>query len=81
MPGYSDFLEVEFHADASNAENCICDACHNTGKVTKLRLPRTLYYGGHKLSTRYSGYWLCASCAEKLFCVLQDTQKHFVKEY
>lgn len=59
-------LTVKFHSDVCDADSCVCDACHNIGRVIKLKLPITKYFGGEKLSTNYSPYWLCFNCREKL---------------
>lgn len=59
-------LTVRFPAEVSTANNCMCDACHNVGKVIKLELPETKYHDGKRLSTEYTNYWLCFNCREKL---------------
>lgn len=59
-------LTVKFHSEISDASNCICDACHNVGRVIKLELPETKYHNGKRLSTKYTSYWLCFNCREKL---------------
>jgi hypothetical protein len=62
-------LNVEFRSKVSTADNCICNACHNVGKVVKLELPETLYRKG-VLKTEYNEYWICLNCREKLIQVL-----------
>lgn len=60
-------LTVNFPCEVSGATNCLCSACHNLGRVVKLELPKTLYHQrGKGLSTRYTSYWLCFNCREKL---------------
>ena len=59
-------LTVKFPCDISNADNCICSACHNVGGVAKLQMPNTLFNGKGILKTEYSEYWLCFNCREKL---------------
>lgn len=36
---------VRFRAEMSTADNCVCNACHNVGKVVKLTIPETRYWG------------------------------------
>lgn len=68
-------LEVTFETKISKAENCICAACHGTGRVIQIRLPETLFFdGGHGLSTKYRNYWLCAPCRAKLVRALDWTE-------
>ena len=62
---YIDKLNVQFKTTVSK-ENCICDACHGTEPVMKLTYPKTKYFDGKKLSTKYSEFWLCARCRTKL---------------
>ena len=62
----TEYLNVKFSSEISNASNCMCDACHNLGKVIKLELPVTKYHDGKRLTTEYSNYWLCFNCREKL---------------
>ncbi len=45
---------------------CQCDGCYNVGPVTVIKLPTTKFYGGKKLSTKYSEKWYCYSCLAKL---------------
>ena len=60
-------LPVKFPCEISNADNCICSACHHLGRVVKLKLPKTQYRrDGKKLFTKYTEYWLCLNCREKL---------------
>lgn len=63
---YSEKLNVKFSAHMSEKNNCICDACHDTGNVMKLKLPYTCYYDGNKLSTKHQEYWLCGRCRRNL---------------
>lgn len=62
----TDKLDVSFDSILSRAENCFCDACHGTGRVTKLKMPETLYFDGGTLSTKYFNYWLCDKCRTML---------------
>ena len=57
---------VNFRTHMSNADNCICDACHAGGPVMKLIFPWTKYADGGKLVTKYHEFWLCAKCRTKL---------------
>lgn len=66
----NDELKVDFPAKVSDADNCICTACHHIGRVVKLKLPETLYNGKGLLETEYSGYWICFNCREKLMNAL-----------
>lgn len=61
---------LEFKAEMSVADNCVCSACRKVGRVIKLELPETRYYDGKNLSTKYRNYWLCIECKEKLSGVL-----------
>ena len=61
---------VRFTSVLSNADNCVCSACHNVGKVTKLTIPETKYFDGRKLTTHYFGFWLCMDCRERLIRAL-----------
>lgn len=63
-------LVVSFPSKVSEADNCICRACHHLGKVVKLALPTTLYHNAKGLSTVYKNYWLCMNCREKLMNAL-----------
>lgn len=66
MTEYQDSIAVEFTSRASVYENCICDGCHHTGYVLKLKIPTTLYHDGKNLTTKYREYWLCRACRDKL---------------
>ena len=57
---------VNFPAEISAGNNCVCNACHHLGRVVKLKLPETLYRDGKSLTTEYADYWLCLNCREKL---------------
>ena len=59
-------LSVEFTSEMSKNDNCMCDCCHGLGKVLKLKLPRTEYFNGKKLSTEYRNFWICDDCRMKL---------------
>lgn len=61
---------VRFRAEMSTADNCICNACHNVGKVVKLTIPETKYFDGKNLTTQYSELWLCMKCRESLIQLL-----------
>lgn len=63
-------IEVSFPVKISNADNCMCTACHSIGRVVKLKLPETLYDLTGSLYTQYSEYWICSSCREKLMQAL-----------
>ena len=58
-------LPVKFSSKV-DGYTCVCDACHNIGRVIKLELPITKYFNGKRLSTNYSPYWICFNCREKL---------------
>jgi len=66
----NDKCEVIFKSKKSEYDNCICSACHGTGRVVKIKLPTTLYHNGETLSTKYSEYWLCDNCKTKLINAL-----------
>lgn len=53
--------EVEFRAKVTETSTCTCAACHNVGRVVKLKLPKALYRDGI-LQAEYSEYWLCLNC-------------------
>lgn len=57
--------EVEFRAKVTKTSTCTCAACHNVGRVVKLKLPKALYRDGI-LQTEYSEYWLCLNCRGSL---------------
>lgn len=59
-------LDVTFTASTINKDNCICDCCHGTGRVIQVQIPDTKYFNGRSLSTKYSGLWICKTCADKL---------------
>lgn len=61
----------QFGSVISPANNCICDACHATGKVIKLVLPETKYIKGKILGTKHTPYWLCRKCRDKLVKALE----------
>lgn len=63
-------LDVDFPSELSRANNCICDACHDTNMVIRLKLPETKFFDGQGLSTKYTNYWLCGECGGKLLCSL-----------
>lgn len=62
---------VKFTSNLSTADNCICNACHNIGKVIKLEVPETVYNNGGKLKTKYRPFWLCRRCRDKLVEALE----------
>lgn len=64
-------VDVEFVANVSKADNCICNACFGKGQVIKIRLPDTRYHNGTDLETKYTNYWLCRSCRDKLVKALE----------
>lgn len=61
---------VIFRAKMDTADNCVCNACHNVGKVTKLTIPETKYFDSRKLTTHYFDFWLCMDCRERLIRAL-----------
>ena len=63
-------IDVEFTSKNSEYGNCICTACHGSAFVTKIKMPETLFHDGKRLSTRYSDYWLCPTCKNKLIKAL-----------
>ena len=67
----------EFKSEMSAADNCLCSACHEAGKVIKLELPETRYYDGENLSTKYRGYWLCAKCRGELAHALEKPSEPY----
>ncbi len=77
---FLDKLEVSFKATTSEFDNCICSACHATERVVKVILPRTLYYDGKNLSTKYDRYWLCESCRIKLINALNFQEENVSEE-
>lgn len=79
----NDKLNVKFEAHVSEQNNCICDACHDTGTVMKLTLPYTRYHDGKNLSTNHKEYWICARCRMKFRFVMDfpdDTYRSFMEE-
>ena len=62
---------VKFTAKMSTYDNCVCNACHDVGKVIKLKMPETKYFDGKNLTTRYKGFWLCMDCRKKLIRALK----------
>ena len=68
---------VIFRAKMSTADNCVCNACHNVGKVTKLTVPETKYFDGRKLTTHYFDFWLCMDCREA-FLLDENVQIHYI---
>lgn len=58
----NEFRDVRFRATRSKHDNCVCDECGRTDKVTKLAIPKTKRGG----PTRYKEYWLCDRCTQKL---------------
>ncbi len=62
----NEMLNVSFETVIGKNDNCFCSACHDVARVMKIKLPRTLYHNGVKLSTKYTEYWLCAKCRTKL---------------
>jgi len=71
----SEKLEVTFSVKESEYDNCLCDCCHGTGHVLKVKMPTTLYKNGKDLTTNYSNLWLCNDCRKKLSDVLLNSQK------
>ena len=63
---------VKFSAVSGKYDNCCCDGCFRTTKVTKIIYPSTKYFVGGKLSTRYHEEWLCADCMGKLKAALEN---------
>ena len=61
-----------FASKISEHDNCLCSACHDTGRVMKVKLPKTLFHDGKKLSTKYSEYWLCDRCKRNLSDALEN---------
>lgn len=79
----SEKMNVKFSAHVSEQNNCICDACHDTGTVMKLKLPYTRYHDRKKLSTKHREYWLCSGCRTKLRWVMDwpdDTYQKILED-
>lgn len=58
--------DIVFPSNITQANNCLCSACHALGRVIKLAMPTTLYFDTEKLTTNYHPYWLCKECRDKL---------------
>lgn len=67
----NDRKKAEFISRISQANNCLCDACHGLGQVIKLEVPTTKYYDGIHLATKVRSYWLCRECRDKLVKALE----------
>jgi len=67
-------LEVKFKSKLSSADNCFCTCCHDTGRVTKVRLPETKFHNGRNLTAKYQEYWLCEECRNKLMNALNNPE-------
>ena len=67
-------LNVAFTSETSKNDNSMCDCCHGVGKVMKLKMPRTEYFNGDKLSTEYRNWWVCDNCRLKLINVLRGDE-------
>jgi hypothetical protein len=65
-------IDVIFYSKMSDSDACICDACHDGGKVIMIVLPKTKYYDGDKLKTKWEEYWLCEKCHKKLLRSIED---------
>jgi len=57
---------VEFRTHVPLSDNHSCCSCKNIGHVMKIKMPRTRYFNGPDLETKYFEYWLCALCRIKL---------------
>lgn len=68
----SKHLNVNFRAKRSEYGNCSCDACFKVDFVTKIALPKTLFYDCKNLTTKYRDYWLCDECAAKLAQAIKE---------
>ena len=64
-------LDVKFVAATSENESCICDCCHNVGRVVKLEIPDTKFFNGKALETKYFNLWMCEKCRRKLTAALE----------
>lgn len=64
--GWEYMDDVKFSARMSETSGCLCNACHNSGRVIKITYP-----DAKGLSTRYREMWLCESCYEKLMTALE----------
>ena len=63
---------VEFSAQWSKYDNCLCNGCFRTGKALKITIPDTKYRkeSGYKLGTKNTSLWLCNDCLDKLYYAL-----------
>lgn len=54
-------------ADGTEQKYCQCDGCFNVTTVCVIKFPKTCYYNGKDLSTKYTERWYCDNCLGKLF--------------
>ena len=69
--GFTEYNDsVKFDAVLSPSECCMCNGCHRCARVIKIKQPWTSYHNGERLRTKYTEYWLCASCLDQLLSVI-----------
>ena len=65
----TDYLpDVVFKAEPAKGgrDYLQCDGCHKVTTATAVSLPKTLFYDGKHLEPRYTTYWFCPDCMNKL---------------
>lgn len=60
--------DVKFSAKPANGgrDYLQCDGCHKCTTATAVTLPKTLFYDGIHLTPKYTTYWFCPDCMQKL---------------
>lgn len=69
------FQDVRFMAKRDGRDNCLCDACHGTGCVTKIIYPEAKYYDGRHLTAKLRHIWLCDECLGKLLTAIREARR------
>lgn len=52
--------------DGKVQQYCQCDGCFKVTSVNVMKFPKTCFYNGKDLTTKYTTRWYCDECVNKI---------------
>ena len=68
------YIPADITAERSIYDNCLCETCHKTGYVTKIRFTMTKFWSGKALTQKMDSLWVCDECFDKLMRALEGAR-------